>query len=52
MKSITCVGWSFHGATEGGEPEIHSLWPVESGLVRFAAPGMAQHMIRTSKSFD
>ncbi|SRR6266446_8486806 len=34
MKPIICSAWSFRGATEGGEPGIHSSRPVvmDSGL--------------------
>jgi len=34
MKRIMRAGWSFRGATEGGEPGIHSPRPVvmDSGL--------------------
>src|SRR5215470_11079872 len=34
MKPIICSAWSFRGATEGGEPGIHSPRPVvmDSGL--------------------
>ena len=46
------LGWSFRGATEGGEPGIHSPRPVvmDSGLAASRRPGMTRHMIRISKS--
>ena len=41
---------SFRGATEGGEPGIHSPRSVvmDSGLAASRRPGMTQHMIRIS----
>ncbi len=38
MKSIICVGWSLRDAAEGGEPELHSPRPVESGLAALRLP--------------
>ena len=66
MKPIICVAPSFRGATEGGEPGIHSPRPVvmDSGLAaepvigpaegrtRWRRPGMTPHMIRISKSLN
>jgi hypothetical protein len=42
MKPIICAAWSFRGATEGGEPGIHSPRPVvmDSGLAASRSPGM------------
>ena len=39
-ETIICAAWSFRGATEGGEPGIHSPRPMvmDSGLAAFAAP--------------
>src|SRR5215470_1950347 len=42
MKPIICSAWSFRGATEGGEPGIHTPRPVvmDSGLAASRRPGM------------
>jgi len=42
MKPIICSAWSFRGATEGGEPGLHSPRPplMDSGLAASRRPGM------------
>src|SRR5712671_6858985 len=51
MKPIICAAASFRGATEGGEPGIHSPRAVvmDSGLAASRRPGMTLRMIRISK---